>query len=248
MSFSLKWENVRYRYPGADFQAVNGVSLQVESGEKIALLGSNGAGKSTLLQMGNGLIRPDSGTILKNGIPIGYSTKKLRELRADTGFLFQETDAQLLTATVEEDVAFGPCNLGWNREKIAAAVENSLAICHCSLLAARPVHELSSGQRKRVAIAGVIAMNPQIILADEPLAHLDALGSDAVLDVFDTLTKRGIGFLIATHNLHLVQSWFDSAAVLHDGKLLAFGPAKEIAKNHDLLSRAQLLSRHGLGL
>lgn len=248
MNFSLEWKEVTYRYPGADFSALNEVSFRVEAGEKVALLGSNGAGKSTLLQMGNGLLRPDAGAVWKDGKPVSYSSSKLREWRSETGFLFQETDAQLLAASVEEDVAFGPSNLGWSRKEIQEAVSGALETCHCSHFADRLVHELSSGQRKRVAIAGVIAMKPKIILADEPLAHLDACGCDAVLDVFDSLTKQGMGFLIATHNLQLVQTWFDQAVVLHEGRLLAFGSAKEIIKDRALLSRAQLLSRHGLGL
>jgi cobalt/nickel transport system ATP-binding protein len=244
---TLELRNVSYRYPGAETSALQEISLSLAPGQRCALLGPNGSGKTTLLQMGNGLLRPDTGTVIWNGHPVGYDRASIRAWRREAGFIFQETDAQLLTATVVEDVAFGPTNLGWSRAEVGEAVDRALSLCGCAEFAHRAVHELSSGQRKRVAIAGVVAMHPRLILADEPWVHLDPSGCDAVLDVFESLHREGVGFLIATHDLSLVRVWFDTAAVLLDGRLVQHKAAAEIASDTELLTRSRLVSRYGLG-
>ena len=236
---------VGFRYPGAAEGTLAGVNLRMEEGEARALLGHNGSGKSTLLQLAHGQLRPGEGEIRWRGVRASAQAAVVRVWREVAGYLFQETDAQLLSATVEEDVAFGPGNLGWGRDRIREEVHRAMRMCRCEKFARCGVHELSAGERKRVALAGVVAMRPRVILADEPLAHLDPEGRDLFLDIFEALREEGVALLISTHHLGLAKAWFETATLLGEGRILAQGSAADIGADGDLLRRARLVSRRG---
>ncbi|MDD1658034.1 MAG: ATP-binding cassette domain-containing protein, partial [Methanomicrobiales archaeon] len=155
----LEARDVRYRYPGG-VDAIRGISFHIRRGEKVALVGPNGAGKSTLLLMFNGMLRPDSGTLLYDNDPFRYDAASLRELRRRVGFVFQNPDRQIIAPTVYQDVAFGPVNLGYPDERVREVVRDALRNVGLTGFERRPPHRLSAGEKKRVAIAGVLAMDP----------------------------------------------------------------------------------------
>src|SRR5512137_2913980 len=183
-SIILEARDVRYRYPqGKD--AIRGISFHIRKKEKIALVGPNGAGKSTLLKMFNGMIRPDSGLMLFDNQPIGYDRESLRKLRKRVGFVLQNPDRQIIAPTVYQDVAFGPVNLGYGESEVKSAVDGALRYVGLEGFERRPPHQLSGGEKKRVAIAGVLAMDPAILVFDEPTAGLDPSGSEDIMDLLD---------------------------------------------------------------
>jgi len=234
----LEARDVRYRYPG-DQEAIKGISFHMRRGEKIALVGPNGAGKSTLLQMFNGMIRPTSGTILVNNDPILYDSTSLRQLRKRVGYVLQNPDRQIIAPTVYQDVAFGPANLGYDEQTIRSAVATSLR--HVGLIGfeRRPPHQLSGGEKKRVAIAGVLAMNPDVLVFDEPTSGLDPSGSEDLMELLDELNHEGKTIVISTHDVELAYPWADRAILLTDGQIIredvpdvAFGNPRHVRMAH----------------
>jgi cobalt transport protein ATP-binding subunit len=230
---------IGYRYPGG-VAALDDVSLSVGRGRKLALLGANGAGKTTFLLHLNGLLRPQLGEIHLDGARMGYSRPALKAWRQRVGLVLQDPNDQLFAATVYEDVSFGPLNLGLSaaaaRERIAAA----LAALDITDLADRPTHMLSLGQKKRVAIAGVVAMTPEFLILDEPTAGLDGDGSARLLSLLDDLHRGGTTIVIATHDTDLALEWADDAAVFCHARLERAGPAADVLADRALLARAAL--------
>ncbi|MEE0901819.1 MAG: ATP-binding cassette domain-containing protein, partial [Methanobrevibacter sp.] len=163
----LEVKNIKYSY-NSDYQALNGVSLKVEKGEMVALLGKNGAGKSTLFLHLNGIYEPDEGQVFIDGEELKYDKKSLLKFRQKVGIVFQNPDDQIFAPTVEEDVAFGPLNLGLPMEEVQDRVEEALSRVGMSGFEKKAPHHLSGGQKKRVAIAGILAMKPEIMVLDEP--------------------------------------------------------------------------------
>ena len=256
MNIILEARDIRYRYPGSQ-EAIKGISFHIRRGEKIALVGPNGAGKSTLLKMFNGMIRPDSGTLLFDNEPIRYDTPSLRQLRKRVGYVLQNSDRQIIAPTVYQDVAFGPANLGYDDQAIRQAV--ALALRHVGLegFDRRPPHHLSGGEKKRVAIAGVLAMDPDVLVFDEPTSGLDPSGSEDLMELLDELNHEGKTVIISTHNVELAYPWADRAILLLDGRILyedvpdvAFGNSDHVRKAHlsipTLLELSQELGRRGL--
>lgn len=221
-------------YPG-DITAVCNLSLQIPAGRRIALLGPNGSGKSTLLRHLNGLLRPTSGEIRFAGRPIRYDRHGLRALRQQVGLIFQEPEDQLFAATVAEDIAFGPLNLGLARGDVERRIAAAAAATEIGDLLDRPLHALSGGQKMRVAIAGVLAMEPTVILADEPTASLDPWLQRRLLDLFDRLVASGRTVLLATHDLDRAYTWADEVVVLCGGRLAASGPPQHVLSDPVLL-------------
>ena len=217
MKIILEARDVRYRYPGSR-EAIKGISFHMRRGEKIALVGPNGAGKSTLLQMFNGMIRPTSGTMLFDNEPIRYDTSSLRQLRKRVGYVLQNPDRQIIAPTVYQDVAFGPANLGYDEQAIRQAV--ALALRHVGLegFERRPPHHLSGGEKKRVAIAGVLAMDPDVLVFDEPTSGLDPSGSEDLMELLDELNHDGKTMIISTHDVELAYPWAERAILLLDGQ------------------------------
>jgi len=247
-SIILEARDLRYRYPRG-LEAISGISFHIRKKEKIALVGPNGAGKSTLLMMFNGMILPDSGIILFDNETIRYDTASLRMLRKRVGFVLQNPDRQIIAPTVYQDVAFGPTNLGFNESGVKEAV--TLALRHVGLegFERRPPHQLSGGEKKRVAIAGVLAMDPDVLVLDEPTSGLDPSGSEDIMELLDELNHDGKTIIISTHDVELAYPWADRAILMLGGKILqedipevAFGNPEYIRRAH--LSLPTLLELH----
>lgn len=235
----FKLNNVSYCYPDGT-KALSNVSFAIPRNKKIAILGKNGSGKSTLFQLLMGLIQPSQGEITFEGTPLNYKKSALSALRQQVGLLFQDADHQLFASTVEQDVMYGPINLGWPETKIKQQVEEALQFTELSSLADRPIHFLSGGQKKRVTIAGVYAMNPSVFILDEPTSSLDYYFSKQLMHYLDQLVDENRTFLYATHQINLVYGWVDYYIVLHDGKVLYEGNAENLFSNNELLDLAHI--------
>lgn len=255
MKIILEARDVRYRYPGGR-DAIKGISFHVRNGEKIALVGPNGAGKSTLLQMFNGMIRPDTGTILFDNEPVRYDAASLRQIRKRVGYVMQNPDRQIIAPTVYQDVAFGPANLGYDEKALRESVAVALRQVGLDGFERRPPHHLSGGEKKRVAIAGVLAMDPDILVFDEPTSGLDPSGSEDLMELLDELNHDGKTIFISTHDVELAYPWADRVILLLDGQILeenvpevAFGDPGLVRKAHlsvpVLLELSQELGRRG---
>ncbi|WML66721.1 MAG: Cobalt transport system ATP-binding protein, cbiO [Methanoregula sp. SKADARSKE-2] len=248
MDIILEAREIRYQYPRGP-EAISGISFHVRRGEKIALVGPNGAGKSTLMQMFNGMIRPSEGTILYNNKVLQYDAQSLRGLRQRVGYVLQNPDRQIIAPTVWQDVAFGPANLGCDEPAIRKAVADALRHVGLEGFDRRPPHQLSGGEKKRVAIAGVLAMDPELLVFDEPTSGLDPAGSEDIMELLDELNHDGKTVILSTHNVELAYPWADRAILMVDGKILredipekAFGNAEIVRKAH--LSLPTLLELH----
>ena len=235
----LEAREIRYRYPRG-MEAIRGISFHVRTGEKIALVGPNGAGKSTLLLMFNGMLRPDSGTILFDNVPVRYDRASLRTIRKRVGFVMQNPDRQIISPTVFQDVAFGPVNLGYGEQEVRDAVENALRKVGLSGFDRRPPHHLSGGEKKRVAIAGVLAMDPDVLVFDEPTSGLDPSGSEDIMELLEELNQQGKTVIISTHDIELAYPWADRAILLLNGKILQEDIPDVAFGNQVLVRKARL--------
>ena len=234
----LEVKNIKYSYT-KDYQALKGVSLKVEKGEMVALLGKNGAGKSTLFLHLNGIYEPDEGQVFIDGEELKYDKKSLLKFRQKVGIVFQNPDDQIFAPTVEEDVAFGPLNLKLPMEEVQKRVTESLARVGMSGFEKKAPHHLSGGQKKRVAIAGILAMKPEIMVLDEPTAGLDPQGVRG-LSKLKELNEEGITIIISTHEVDLVPNYAKKVFVMVDGLLVAEGTPKEIFAQPEILDKANL--------
>ncbi|MCY9547764.1 energy-coupling factor ABC transporter ATP-binding protein [Lysinibacillus xylanilyticus] len=220
--------------------ALTDITLQLPKGKKIALLGHNGAGKSTLFQHLNGILKPTAGSISFCGKELNYSRKALKELRQQVGIVFQDADNQLFSGTVKQDIAFGPLNLGWTTEKIEEKIAWAVAQTQVEALLDKPIHFLSVGQKKRVAMAGVLAMEPSVLLLDEPTAGLDNYYSAQVLQYLAMLENGERTILLATHDISLAYEWADQIIVMEAGRIIYNGDPVAMFFQEDLLKRAHL--------
>ncbi|MCW3013668.1 MAG: cobalt transporter, ATPase subunit [Solirubrobacterales bacterium] len=233
MSTAIDLRGTCYRYPDGRC-ALDAVDLHVAHGERVALLGPNGAGKTTLLLHLNGLLR-GTGSAEVAGLRI--EDRVLRELRSRVGMVFQDPDDQLFMPTVAEDVAFGPLNLGLDRESVTARVAQALAAVRMEAAAARPPHQLSMGERRRVAIATVLSMRPQLLVLDEPSANLDPRSRAELIDILAAVDRT---MLVATHDLPLAAELCERAVILDRGRIVADGPCAELLEDDALLDAHDL--------
>jgi cobalt/nickel transport system ATP-binding protein len=233
---SLLVEDVAFAYPDGH-QALFGVDLRIEPGERVALLGPNGAGKTTLVLHLNGILRPGRGAISVAGLPV--TKANLREIRSRVGIVFQDPDDQLFMPTVGEDVAFGPRNLGLPEAEVAARVAAALEQVGMAGYADRPPHHLSFGQRRRVAVATVLSMHPEVLVLDEPSSNLDPAGRRELAEVLESLP---VTLLMVTHDLPYAMQLCPRSVVLDGGVVVADG------RTRDLLADQPLLARHRLEL
>jgi cobalt/nickel transport system ATP-binding protein len=225
----IRARGLRFRYPNG-VVGLAGIDLDVAAGERVAVLGPNGAGKTTLMLHLNGLLRGE-GRLEVTGASDVY------ELRARVGLVFQDPDDQLFMPTVREDVAFGPLNLGCSREQARARVAEALAAVRMEHVADRAPHELSLGQRRRVAIATVLAMRPSVLVLDEPSANLDPRSRRELLEV---LGEVGGTMLVVTHDLPFAAALCDRALVLSGGRFVADGGCLDVLADDALLARHDL--------
>ena len=208
--------------------AVDDVSLAVDRGEFVALAGRNGSGKTTLVRHWNALLAPDAGSVVVDGVEATEDPTRARSL---VGMVFQDPRNQIVAETVVDDVAFGPENLGLSRGTIEDRVTDAMARCGIADLADRSPHTLSGGEVARVAIAGVLAMEPDLVVLDEPLASLDAPGRDAVLGALDDLVADGVAVVAVTHDLEPLLGRADRLVVMEDGSVVADGPLEAVLRD-----------------
>jgi cobalt/nickel transport system ATP-binding protein len=238
--YLLEFEKVYYTYPGTKEAALNGLNLRIPKHKKSALIGQNGCGKTTLFLLANALYKPQQGNIFWQGKTIQYDSRYLQKLRQQVGLVFQDPEQQLVAATVEEDISYGLCNLGLPNTEIAQRVEAILVEFGLIELAQRPVHHLSLGQKKRVSIADVMVLEPELILLDEPTAYLDRLHTRKLINTLKKIHNSGTTILMATHDFDLVYRWADWVFVMDKGQLIIEGTPKDIFNQHKLLAELQL--------
>lgn len=220
--------------------AVDHLSLTIPKGKKIALLGNNGAGKSTFFQHLNGILQPTSGTILFKGQKIKHNRKSLLALRKQVSIVFQDPDTQLFSGNVKQDISFGPMNLGWTKEKVIQQVEWAMKQTEVTDLQDKPIHFLSLGQKKRVAIAGVLAMDPEVFILDEPSAGLDAYYAKQIMHILRDIHRANRTIILSTHDVHFAYEWADEIIVMSNGKLLYHGDPVTLFHNQALIDQAHL--------
>jgi len=227
-------QDLKFSYPDHT-PALNGVTFRIEHGESVAVVGANGAGKSTLLLHLNGYLSPVEGKVRIGDYPL--TPKTLQEVRRTVGMVFQDPDDQLFMSTVSDDVAFGPLNLGFPAEDVRERVQSALQTVGVLHLKDRPSYRLSAGQKRRVAIASVLSMSPDILVMDEPTSGLDPQARRKLISILKTFKHSKI---IATHDLDMVTELCERTIVMHDGAIMADGPTREIFRDDELLSKSHL--------
>jgi cobalt/nickel transport system ATP-binding protein len=233
---SLHVRDVRFAYPDGHV-ALAGVNLAVGQGERVALLGPNGAGKTTLVLHLNGVLRGDGGSVAVGGLTVDRDRSVLAEIRRRVGIVFQDPDDQLFLPTVAEDVAFGPANLGLRGAELAARVDEALSAVGMSAHRDRPPHHLSFGQRRRVAVATVLAMRPEILVLDEPSSNLDPASRRELAEILRSLP---VTLLMVTHDLPYALELCDRSVILDEGRIVADGSTAEVLADSVLLARHRL--------
>jgi len=234
----IETRDLCYTYPG-NVTALHHVNFIAPRKARIAVIGSNGAGKSTLFKHFNGIFKPTSGSVLVQGEPI--TKENIRNVRKFVGIVFQNPDDQIFSPTVEQDVAFGPTNLGLDEETVQHRVEEALRIVGIEHLANRVPHHLSGGEKKRVAIAGVVAMEPQVLVLDEPTAGLDPQGVRDFNHFCNSLSQQyGLTVIFSTHDVSLVPEIADYVYVMNKGAIMASGTIEEIFVQMEMLQSVRL--------
>ena len=230
----LRFDDVHYRYPNG-YEALCGVSFRITHGEKVALVGANGAGKSTLLLHTNGLLMPSQGGVVLGGIALTRRTLPL--VRQSVGLVFQDSDNPLFMPTVEEDVAFGPSNMRLEPEEIRRRVTEALDAVGALDLRGESPFRLSGGQKKRVAIATVLAMEPSVLVMDEPTSNLDPRARRQIIDLIRRFSHTT---LIATHDMEMVLDLCDRTIVMKEGRIVADGSTRHVFGDLALLEECGL--------
>jgi cobalt/nickel transport system ATP-binding protein len=234
----IKTEALSFSYDGSA-PALAGISLELRGGEFLALLGANGCGKTTLLKQLNGLLRPSSGKVFLEGRELRLF--KDEEIFRRVGMVFQDPNDQLFSATVEQDVAFGAVNLGLKPGEVSRRVNRALKMVGASGLGGKAIHTLSFGQKRRVAIAGVLAMEPEIILLDEPTSGLDPRGASSIMRLLRKLNQnRGTTMIMATHDVELVPLFADRVAIMSQGRIVTEGTPADVFADTDMIRKVEL--------
>ena len=233
----LQVRDLRFCYDSG-VPALDGASLDVHAGERIAVLGPNGAGKSTFFLCLNGVLTPESGQILLHGKPVDKKARKT--LCERVGIVFQNADDQIIASTVASEVSFGPMNLRLPRNEVARRVDHALEYMDLQAFRARPPHDLSGGEKKRVSIADILAMESEVILLDEPAASLDPAGEERLERVLARLSDEGRTLLISTHDVDFAFRWATRAVVFSAGRILADDAPQTVFGDASLLRQAHL--------
>ncbi len=235
----IETNNVTYEYPDGT-KALEKVNFNAEEGKIVALLGPNGAGKSTLFLHFNGILRPTKGSISVDGETVSYDKKDLLKVRQKVGIVFQNPDDQLFAPTVLEDVAFGPMNMGLSKEEVEIRVKEALLRVGMEGYEKKAPHHLSGGQKKRVAIAGILAMKPKIMVLDEPTSGLDPKGASQILKLLYQLNGEGMTIVISTHDVDLVPIYASKVYIISQGKIIKEGNPQEVFEDVETIRGANL--------
>ncbi|MEQ1946147.1 MAG: ABC transporter ATP-binding protein [Bryobacteraceae bacterium] len=248
MNAVFELSGVTYRYDAADAPALNDISLRIEQGKRIALLGANGSGKSTLLRTLDGLFFPASGSIRFRGQTLDRSQLEQDSFAFDfrrcVGMVFQNPDMQLFNPTVFDEIAFAPLQLGLPKDEVIRRVKNTLERMELSQLQARPPHRLSGGEKKRVALASVLVLDPEVLLFDEPTAGLDPRSESQIIDMLIGWGGEGRTVITATHDLGLVEDIADYCFVMEEGRIAAEGDPAAVLRDLEMLRRVNLIHEH----
>ena len=237
---AIEAESLTYVYEDGT-KALSDLRLTAAEGEITGILGANGAGKSTLFLCLNGVLRPTGGTVRVGGSPVSYDRKGLQNLRQQVGIVFQDPDDQLFSADVYRDISFGAVNLGLPESEVRARVERAMERTGVMALKDKPTHALSFGQKKRVAIAGVLVMRPKVLILDEPTAGLDPEGVADILKLCREFQRDlGMTILLATHDIDLVPLYCDRAYIMAEGRMAACGTPEELFRDPALLRENHL--------
>lgn len=241
----IKLENVNYIYnPNTPFEkkALDGINLSIDEGDFIGLIGHTGSGKSTLVQHLNGLMKPTSGKVIVDGVDISTKGANLKEVRQKVGLVFQYPEHQLFEESIYKDIAFGPKNLGLKEEEVNLRVQKAMELVDLDfhILKDRSPFELSGGQKRRVAIAGVLAMKPKVLILDEPTAGLDPRGRDEILGRLEKLYQEGITIILVSHSMEDIARLVNRIVVMHRGKIAMEGKTREVFNQAEELARLNL--------
>ena len=233
----LKAENVYLIYPD-NTKALQEINLSVKEGEFVGILGANGSGKTTLLKILNGLLKSTKGDVYLEEENLKSMDRNRLFTRVCT--VFQDPDDQLFSPTVGEDIAFGPTNMGLSKEEVEKRVCNSLSLVEMSEFKEKVIHHLSYGQKKRICLAGVLAMGSKIILLDEPTAALDPMGVSAIMHLLKKLNKEGVTMVMTTHSVDLVPLFLDRVIILSKGKIIREGVPAKVFSDPEMIRNAKL--------
>ncbi|MBW7477292.1 energy-coupling factor ABC transporter ATP-binding protein [Paenibacillus oenotherae] len=228
MKSIMEVDEVRYRYAGTDKEALKGLSLRIPEGKRTAICGHNGSGKSTLFLHAIGIYRPQSGQVRWKGQPVSYRPGDLRELRRKVGLVFQDPEQQLILNTPYEDIAYGMRNAGLPEPDIRARTERMISSMGLQPWADTPLHHLSLGMKKRTALAGVLALEPELLLLDEPTAYLDRKSEGQLIEELNRIHAEGITIAMATHDMNLAYCWADWILVMDRGQCVMAGTPHEV--------------------
>jgi len=226
----LELDNIHFNYPGSDQNALRGVSLAFPPGQRVTLIGRNGSGKSTLMLHCNGILRPQRGSLRLGGESVTYARASLTNLRRHVGLVLQDPDNQLFSASVVQDISFGPLNLGLSALEARARVQEAAELCDVVHLLERPTHALSGGEKTRVALAGVLAMRPSLLVADELINALDPWARQQVFAILDRLVQDGKTVLLATHDMDVAFGWGERVIWLEAGRVRMDADAETVAQ------------------
>ncbi len=235
----IRTENLQYIYADGT-KALNGIDLEVKKGEKLAVMGPNGSGKSTFFLHLNGVLKPKSGKVYINGKSIDYSRKGLLQVRKQVGIVFQDPDNQLFSANVVQEISFGVLNLGFSQEEARSKVDKIIDELNITEFKDKPTHFLSGGQKKRVAIADILVMEPDVVILDEPASALDPKHARMIDSIIDDLSRRGITVILSTHDVERALIWAERVVLFNEGRIISQGTPEEIFRKDDLLEITNL--------
>ena len=233
----LQVRDLQYAYSD-EKMALKGVDLDIRQGERIAVMGSNGAGKSTFFLNINGVLQSEHGEIFYRGQKM--TKKTMNDLRKNVGIVFQDADSQIIASTVQSEVSFGPMNLKLSRNDVRDRVDEALSYMNLTDFRHRPPHYLSGGEKKRVSIADIIAMHPEIIIFDEPTAALDPVNADMLEEVLEKMAQEGKTIMISTHDVDFAYRWAERVVVFCDGKIIADDAPLAVFSNETIIRQANL--------
>lgn len=237
----LKAENLYFSYDDDNnSHSLNGLSLEVKKGQKVAVMGANGSGKSTFFLCCTGIHKPQKGKLYLDGKEVKYNKKGLLDLRSKVGIVFQDPDNQLFSASVYQEISFGILNLGVSEKQAKKEVEEVIDYLEITPFRSKPTHALSGGQKKQVSIADILVMHPEIIILDEPAAALDPRHTTMVNRIVEQMTENGITVLMATHDVNYAYEWADEVILFHEGKVLMNGSPEEVFGNRAALRQTNL--------